>query len=246
MTILSTGSSVIALPNDSVGEIYSVSPNCVNFKFGEMIVGVVDKIEQFAPSCILVSRGKLPRCTAGSHVKKTELQITGEKFSLALNSENIFNGKISKAKVNSETLEKVNSLIEQFHKNVPLKKIYQCFRENNFYNLVGLGCGSTPSGDDFLCGILAACKIHNQSDDLIKSEIKKALKNNSTTLLGRALLNEALLNKFPWLLTRMSEQLCSNFNPNFWEKTLRNPIHNSPIDMCAGLVAKLKQIQEEL
>lgn len=71
-------------------------------------------------------------------------------------------------------------------------------------NLIGLGQGLTPSGDDFITGVLLACFCADKSYDIDRTAVEKYL--TKTTYAGRTLLYLALNRSFPaYLLTFQKE-----------------------------------------
>ncbi len=76
--------------------------------------------------------------------------------------------------------------------------------------LIGLGIGFTPSGDDFITGVLLAEKIIlNICEDLPYSNWHKGIKTNlfKTTSGGMTLLELALKNSYPFYLRKMANDL---------------------------------------
>ena len=73
-------------------------------------------------------------------------------------------------------------------------------------DLVGLGVGLTPAGDDFLAGVLALRQLLSEGGG---SELRAALAPclHRTTPAGRTLLWAALRGQFPAFLCRLLDQL---------------------------------------
>ncbi len=72
-------------------------------------------------------------------------------------------------------------------------------------NMVGLGQGLTPSGDDFITGALLAEACTGNSDSIQKKTIESKLEK--TTYPGKTLLTLALMGSFPeYLLTFLNER----------------------------------------
>lgn len=65
-------------------------------------------------------------------------------------------------------------------------------------SLIGLGVGLTPSGDDFLCGVLAGLILTGNSDQTFTSILKKRIgaNLNNTNDISRTFLQCALLSHF--------------------------------------------------
>lgn len=71
--------------------------------------------------------------------------------------------------------------------------------------LLGLGSGLTPSGDDFLCGVLAGLKLSGMDDcefgKILKSEIKEHL--NDTIDISAAFLSCAIEGEYSLAVNRL-------------------------------------------
>lgn len=105
--------------------------------------------------------------------------------------------------------EKNPSCADQFLVNLAAKnRIASCtkaFHETDYkkaaselIHLIGLGIGLTPSGDDFLCGILAGLVLTCNQNHPFALELKDQLKKNleNTNDISRAFLNCALESHF--------------------------------------------------
>ena len=105
--------------------------------------------------------------------------------------------------------EKNPSFGDQFLVNLAAKnRISACtlaFHEADYekatselIHLIGLGIGLTPSGDDFLCGILAGLVLTDNQDHPFTIKLKEQLKKNlkNTNDISRAFLNCALKSHF--------------------------------------------------
>ena len=88
------------------------------------------------------------------------------------------------------------------------KKIEQCTRlyRNKEYTetgielarLIGLGIGLTPSGDDFLCGVLAGLLLTGQTESTFAKSLRKTIAEhlNDTVDVSAAFLHCALKGQF--------------------------------------------------
>ena len=105
--------------------------------------------------------------------------------------------------------EKNPSCADQFLVNLAAKNcISSCtkaFRETDYkkaatelIHMIGLGIGLTPSGDDFLCGILAGLVLTCNQNHPFTIELQDQLKKNleNTNDISRAFLNCALESHF--------------------------------------------------
>jgi hypothetical protein len=116
--------------------------------------------------------------------------------------------------------------------------------------LVGLGIGLTPSGDDFLAGVLAAEAAFNESQghrpvhSIDRGVLSARLQ--STSPAGRTLMRGALAGQFPKYLVDLIEALCA---PLRGVRMLREAVDEaaahgatSGIDSCTGVWWWLDQI----
>lgn len=100
--------------------------------------------------------------------------------------------------------------------------------------LIGLGPGLTPSGDDFLCGIMAGLLLHKLEShpftEVFRKEISLHLK--STNDISQAFLNCALSNQFSYPVIKLPQDISerSIFNE------FSNIGHTSGMDTLTGII----------
>ena len=150
----------------------------------------------------------------------------------------------------SNTAIKENFLIINAAKN----KIDTCTNElinknyenaaNALSNLIGLGIGLTPSGDDFLCGVLAGCIFDSLEKHLFVKLLKKQIQNNlqNTNDISRAFLSCALNDNFSTPVLNLpyfksSDEIYDNF---------KKIGHSSGIDTLCGIYYSLNTISKIL
>ena len=150
----------------------------------------------------------------------------------------------------SKTDIKDNFLILNAAKN----KIDTCTSEllnKNFENssdilssLIGLGIGLTPSGDDFLCGVLAGCIFDNLEKHSFVKLLKKQIQNNlqNTNDISRAFLSCALNDNFSTPVLNLPyfkspDEVYHNF---------KKIGHSSGIDTLCGIYYSLNTISKIL
>ena len=150
----------------------------------------------------------------------------------------------------SKTDIKDNFLILNAAKN----KIDTCTSEllnKNFENssdilssLIGLGIGLTPSGDDFLCGVLAGCIFDNLEKHSFVKLLKKQIQNNlqNTNDISRAFLSCALNDNFSTPVLNLPyfkspDEVYDNF---------KKIGHSSGIDTLCGIYYSLNTISKIL
>ena len=150
----------------------------------------------------------------------------------------------------SKTDIKDNFLILNAAKN----KIDTCTSEllnKNFENssdilssLIGLGIGLTPSGDDFLCGVLAGCIFDNLEKHSFVKLLKKQIQNNlqNTNDISRAFLSCSLNDNFSTPVLNLPyfkspDEVYDNF---------KKIGHSSGIDTLCGIYYSLNTISKIL
>lgn len=112
--------------------------------------------------------------------------------------------------------------------------------------LIGLGPGSTPSGDDFITGALAAERLSRDSGPSIpeidKGELRKSL--HKTNDAGRTLLWQALLGHFPCYLLEALNAVAKAGDSCELEQVLSRVVahgETSGTDLLAGLAWYLER-----
>lgn len=100
-------------------------------------------------------------------------------------------------------------------------------------HLIGLGIGLTPSGDDFLCGILAGLTLSNNLDHPFTLEFKNQLMNHleNTNDISRAFLNCALQSHF----SEAVKKIPSAASPSELLTPFEAIGHSSGIDTLCGI-----------
>lgn len=110
--------------------------------------------------------------------------------------------------------------------------------------LIGLGIGLTPSGDDFLCGVLAGLRIHGGSDTCfyhtLSTEIQTHLKD--TNDISRAFLDCALKGWFSLPVIRLKNPL----SPEEILADFSRIGHSSGLDTLSGILYTLSYIADSI
>lgn len=104
-------------------------------------------------------------------------------------------------------------------------------------SIIGLGIGLTPSGDDFLCGVLAGLLLRNATDHPFSTELRQQIRQklSDTNDISRAFLQCALQGQF-------SEAVCSlgrNLNPDQLSAAFSAIGHSSGMDTLCGVLYAL-------
>ncbi len=105
-------------------------------------------------------------------------------------------------------------------------------------DLVGLGIGFTPSGDDFLCGVLLGLDALGREEEFVL--LKNRLDLERTSLGGRSLLMGALLRQYPLAFRNF---VCGVGKGNL-DKEIFNFGSTSGTDFACGLCWVLKKYNE--
>lgn len=115
---------------------------------------------------------------------------------------------------------------------------------NVLSSLIGLGIGLTPSGDDFLCGVLAGCIFDNLEKHSFVKLLKKQIQNNlqNTNDISRAFLSCSLNDNFSTPVLNLPyfkspDEVYDNF---------KKIGHSSGIDTLCGIYYSLNTISKIL
>ncbi|WP_423188493.1 DUF2877 domain-containing protein [Alkalibacterium sp. f15] len=155
----------------------------------------------------------------------------------------ILNAYLSRATNDNEDL-KFNSIYDNYFRQL-LQQLSEQFDGDNLKKLIGLGVGLTPSGDDFIVGVLATLYSYDTSRQFIngiKSQISKESILGKTTRVSTHMLtfaldgyfNEALLNLFS-----EKKQIDRSL------KQLKSIGSTSGTDMLSGVSFALEQLIKE-
>ena len=100
-------------------------------------------------------------------------------------------------------------------------------------SLIGLGIGLTPSGDDFLCGILAGLHIQGIANDEFAVKLRENIFNNlsRTNEISQAFLQCALDGQFNLAVT----ELWNNPEKEQISEMFHSIGHSSGMDMLCGI-----------
>ena len=141
--------------------------------------------------------------------------------------------------------------------DVFVRRAREILQSGRLEELVGLGIGLTPAGDDFLCGVLAvevmtgseAAAIHEvhigrgaRTSDRLVDRDRLGQRLSGTTPPGRALLSAALEGHFPAYLLDMVARLDRPEQAHAVVDRARGHGATSGIDALSGLVWGLLQV----
>lgn len=101
--------------------------------------------------------------------------------------------------------------------------------------LLGLGIGLTPSGDDFLSGVLAGLILCGQNDTAFARALKKEIADHlkDTNDISRAFLSCALKGQFSQSIKMLREN--PDADPGTIQENFQNIGHSSGIDSLCGI-----------
>lgn len=267
--------------SEKVGVVHSVFDQSCNLLIADQLVGLVAPKLGNSPYNIILDCIDFENFEVGMSVKIHDRKIfIGADLVIDLASVAIWDPKILAknfdwrvAIVNLEELMKsmpelTKSIVGKDEMEIYLaKKIEnfsaELFSENfsaeNFStsadNLIGLGSGLTPSGDDFLAGVVGIFHNFSQSNEIksitkiLDQTIISALKNSKTNMISKALLTAALQGWFAEKITNFLLVLGDKKSSDSQKKNAINQVlsigHSSGADMLAGICvafAKLKKL----
>lgn len=183
--------------------------------------------------------------------------------SVSKETKNKYNKKSSFLKVILQ--EKLQDEIEiQFSQKI-LPFLKEFFSENyseknlanNINDLIGLGPGLTPSGDDFLAGIVGVfnCFLKSNSNNIIKNQttilnqtINLAINNSQTTIISNTLLKSALQGWFCEIVQEFLLILGDELSNDLALKQATEAViaigHNSGLDILAGIYVAFMKLEK--
>ena len=121
-----------------------------------------------------------------------------------------------------------------------MEHAYHFYQKHDYENacrelskLIGLGIGLTPSGDDFLCGILAGLKLINRQNYTFTKCLQYYIQHNlkNTNQISQAFLRAAVANHFSQAVNILWN------NPSLEEITMafQSIGHSSGMDTLCGI-----------
>lgn len=196
-----------------------IGPHRFSFQDTQIIQTVLK--EKLSPSCIQLLKENLKTVIFSSHTRGFDTI-----FQSSQNADTALPSLI---------LESARKYMSQAYYSI-LDKDYTS-SSSSLCHLIGLGTGLTPSGDDFLCGLLAGLILIGKANSsfalLLKKEIRKNLSN--TNDISRAFLLCALHDRFscPVLaLTNMPDATSIH-------RSFEQIGHSSGIDTLCGILFAL-------
>lgn len=114
---------------------------------------------------------------------------------------------------------------------------------NNGLKLLGLGCGQTPAGDDFLCGLITVFNMEQAPFDAEFRQFGHRIAAESvqkTTMISKLMLHNAALGLARAHVINLLEGLTQDLPPEQIEESAKKVIRigsSSGTDLAVGLVA---------
>lgn len=238
-----------SLKTDNEFIVHSVFENGINIMMNDrpVFLGVQD-----GPSSLCIDAQYIPvitNCTVGDKVKYKNSILYFDKIGLELDISNskVTQYHISKQKIMSYMSEKfvktvigydfitgldlsTNDLID----DMVSRFAYDELKYLNY--LLGRGRGLTPSGDDFILGMIAYHQVHPYLSDEFFTELNERLTLNVTTDISANYLNDAISGLFSRSIINLFESLQEgrNFVARIYEISMFG--HSSGVDMLSGIV----------
>lgn len=200
------------------GKIHSKFDKAVNLKLdgGDLFSLLVSSIDK-SPTSIIINLESFTNLNVGLgdsfYLDESKLVLGTEEFSLeyaieySLNLPEVYiNSEYLKENVSmfkeyiEELMEKVSDPIEEliykkiFDSAIKLKQAEKTKVELIFKSLVGMGIGLTPSGDDFLVGLISVASLKNSGMKQYLDYFQKMLidsKNSTNEISYSVLINAA-------------------------------------------------------
>lgn len=159
-------------------KIVSIFDKVINLKYDNKIYSIFNEDISEAPYTLIVDNNTLE-----------EFKLYKDEIFIEKKEANIFSCKLEKKemKLNKDNVYMIESILNPLliSNNIIEKEFFKRINEENYYNLIGLGLGLTPSGDDFFVGMMATyIKLENNIPKFIVDII-----NNSKDLTNEISYN---------------------------------------------------------
>lgn len=161
-------------------KVHSIFENVINLKYGNRIYSIFNENIKKAPYSLILEKNLFDdiKSKLDTYIKIPKLKCIEYECEMP-----IINKKHS--------LDKIYKKIQNFERNDSIfEKAFQERRENkDLFNIIGLGLGLTPSGDDYIVGIMAAYYSHNLNKPKIFKEIEYLAQNRTNEISYNYILN---------------------------------------------------------
>lgn len=161
-------------------KVHSIFENVINLKYGNRIYSIFNENIKKAPYSLILEKNLFDdiKSKLDTYIKIPKLKCIEYECEMP-----IINKKHS--------LDKIYKKIQNFERNDSIfEKAFQERRKNkDLFNIIGLGLGLTPSGDDYIVGIMAAYYSHNLNKPKIFKEIEDLAQNRTNEISYNYILN---------------------------------------------------------
>lgn len=265
--------------SEKAGIVHSVFDRSCNLLISDQLIGLVAPKLGNGPYNIILDCSDFGNFEVGMSVKIRDRKIfIGAELVIDLASAEIWDPEIltknfdwriaitTLEELMKSTPELTKSIISQDEIEIHLAKKIENFSAELFSknfsaekfsisidNLIGLGSGLTPSGDDFLAGVVGIFHNFPQLDEvknitkILDQAITTAIKNSKTNMISNALLTAALQGWFTekvsnFLLVFGDKKSSNSQKKNAMEQVLSIG-HSSGAYMLAGISLAFTKIK---
>lgn len=238
LKVLSLHKGVINLLDQKTGHIISIIENKKNMTSMSLLIPDLFRND---PNDIIQQGDIIP------FQKRYKIYLN--QFSITYDNSEIWTGSLADQNINfTDSLKDLEELILRFDGenslfsiftevyNTPYQyKVKEILEKKviiekrtilGLENLIGLGQGMTPSGDDFITGALLAEQVFNEN--LLIDKKRLASRSGQTTYAGATLLFQALKGSFPsYLLIFINDILRSRAKKDSYNAALKASAHGS-------------------
>ena len=232
--------------------VHSVFNNGINLKASDRLIyiGLTE-----GPSAIKVSKdtiSTLVSCKENDEVIVGNLKIRLKSINLVIDvsKSQIVNYHLNVDNISLNTIERLERIISgyNFMTGFDIKTVDLIVKlENDFDSdllqyldyLIGRGRGLTPSGDDFILGLLVYNNIYPFLSDEFLTQLKERLKARVTTDISINFLHDALNGFFVKEIIELVEAMNNEINFIAQIYNIANFGHTSGIDMLSGILAAI-------
>lgn len=244
-----------------VATIHSIYNNTINLLINNQLFSLQPKESHLSPISLITTRAQFqqlrlqPHRTYPFHFNYQDSTIFCTKLTACTSS---LTHQLSRyASLSKKILQQSNKkgLNLLFHKQnddlilsafkqylIKAKHFYYMNDEENACNmlskLIGLGIGLTPSGDDFLCGLLATLQHSNATESHFYQRLSQQIKQNltNTNLISSRFLECALQQQFSLPVLAFFKNINKqNAEIEQLIKLFENIGHSSGIDTLFGI-----------
>lgn len=250
--------------------VHSIFENGVNIVGKNCLIFITHEDRNLSPNSILLFKDDFKKIyqylNIDMQISLKDDKIINPKFVIKLDIENsidlsinsIKNKNIKEYGVLKNYIEKLELMtgfglrVKELNKDKHISSIKQIVRSNNnaiiedvLKNILGKGKGLTPSGDDFLIGLLWANEDFTFLSDTFKETLLKLLYTDITTDISKNYLKMSLIGEYSSSLIKLYESLSLNFDFRNIIKEILDYGHTSGIDTLSGIYYGIEEGMHE-